>query len=899
MSPERTRRALLLASGLALACGVLRAGPAAEPGIPRGRLPDGLRPLHYDLELLIDPSLERFDGWARIELELNRPADTLWLHGRDLEVHTIRVTPAGGEQALPGRWEQLSEDGVAAVRLPQPVGPGRADLLLGWSAPFGRTLAGLYRVDVGADAYAFTQFEAIDARRAFPGFDEPAFKTPFDVTLNVPPGAIAIANTPLLAVQELPEARRVRFEPTPPLPTYLLAWAVGPLDVVDAPALPPEGPRSRPVPFRGVAARGRGGELAYALRHTPALLVELERYFGSGYPYPKLDVIAVPDFDAGAMENVGAITFREWLLLLDARTAPEEQRRGFTYVMAHELAHQWFGNLVTMEWWDDLWLNEAFATWLGYRSVRGVHPEQKPELSLLEAVQGAMDADGLTSARSIRQPIASNHDIHNAFDAITYSKGAGVLGMFERWLGAETFRRGIRAYIAAHRQGSARTSDLLAALSAASGRDVAAPFETFLTQPGVPFLEVRTLCEDAAIGLRQSRYLPVGSTGDPERRWQVPVCVRYAAGGAVREDCTLLREATGRLPLAGGACPDWVMPNAGAAGYYRFTQPAADAARLLDSGWSELTAPERLALADSLASALWAGARPAAEIYSALPQLAADPTRAVAATPLYLLRHARERLADPVTERQVERFGRELYAPVLERIGWSAAPDEGGDTRLLRQAVVAFLAFVAGDTEVHREAARRGRLDAGLDGVRDESALDPELVEVGLAAALQAGGAPVFDALLAQVLASEDALFRVRRLAALGETDDPELGRRARELALDPRLRVNEARVTLQHQAARPESREATWQFVEANFDALVARLGKGRAGQLPALAVGFCDPAEAEAVEAFLAPRIDALEGGPRNLAAAVEEIQLCAALVEAQAPSARAFFASLAAAP
>jgi alanyl aminopeptidase len=880
---------------LVLGCALL---PRGDASIPRGRLPGHVRPVHYELEITPRFDLDRFLGRVGIRVEITRPVRTIWLHGRNLEVTDATVSTDAG--TFPATWEQRTRDGVAALQLEEPVGPGSARIDLRFASDVARDLRGFYRVDVADDAYGFTQFEPISARRAFPCFDEPAFKTPFDLSVVLTdPQLEAVAGMPVAETKSSGGTRTVRFATTPPLPTYLLAWAVGPLDRLQAPPLPATGPRQRAVPFGGVATRGRAPELRYALERTPPLLTDLEAYFGIPYPYPKLDVIAVPDFGAGAMENAGAITFREYLLLIDASTAPERQRRLFSYIMAHELAHQWFGNLVTMAWWDDLWLNEAFATWLGFGSVGRVEPEQGADVILLEQVLAAMAADSLASARSIRQPITSNHDIRNAFDAITYSKGAGVLAMFERWLGPETFRDGIRRYLSAHADGSARTEDLLAALSQASGRDVAAPFQTFLTQPGVPLVEVTTRCagDGPALSLRQSRYRPVGSHADAGALWQIPVCARYAAGGAVGESCTLLSGREGRLPLQGDACPEWVMPNAEAAGYYRFTQPADDAAKLLDRGRDALSTRERVAVAHSLAAALHADLRGAAQVYSALGPLARDPQRAVAIAPMGLLRTGIEQLADEDTRGAAAGFARRLYRPQFERLGWDSAPGESGDERLLRQEVIQFLTHVAPDPAVRAEAARRGRLYAGIDGAPDEAALEPELVESALAAAVQEGGAPVWEILLAQLLESDDARVRGERLTALGQVDDPELVARAQRLALDPVLRVNESLTTLWYLSERPAARASTWRFVEENWDALVARVGSGRAGQLPGLAAGFCDTARAEQVADFMAPRIQKTEGGPRNLAGALEQIRLCAALVEAQAASARDFFRTVSA--
>jgi alanyl aminopeptidase len=822
--------------------------------------------------------------------------ETLWLHGRDLAVQSARVQDQSGEP-LSARWHVADESGVVALHLPRSVGPGDVNVRISYEAPFSTTLRGLYRVEAGGDAYAFTQFEPIAARRAFPGFDEPRFRAPFDVTLTVRQEHVAIASTPVVQEEMLDGGlKRVRFATTPPLPTYLLAFAVGPLDVVEAPPIPPSGPRARALPFRGAAVRGRGPELAYALERTPPLLEALEAYFGSEYPFAKLDVIAVPDFGAGAMENVGAITFREALLLLDEEEAPEWQRRAFASVMAHELAHQWFGNLVTLAWWDDIWLNEAFATWMAARAVEAAHPEHQPGLRHLERVLRAMDADSLVSARQIRQPIQSNHDIRNAFDAITYSKGGGVLSMFERWIGRERFRQGIRDYLEEHRFGIATSSDLLSALTRAAGRDVETPFRTFLEQPGVPFVETAVRCEEAgaSLALRQSRYLPVGSSGSRDAVWQVPVCARFASADPTGETCTLLTEAEGNLALDAPTCPDWVLPNADGAGYYRWALAAPDAARLGHDGVPRLSARERLSFADGLDAAFHAGALPAPQVFGSLALLAEDPARPVAEAPMALLRLAREHLVDATLRPRVEAFAASLYVPTHRRLGWETRNEDDGESRLLRESVIWFLADVADDPDVRREAAERGRRYAGMGGggVLDPSAVDPELVGTALWVAVQDGGAAVFDALLAHLEASEDAVLRMYLLEALGSTRDPGLAARALNLSLDERVRINETLLTLDSQMFQPRMRAATWDWIEANFDALVTRIGPDRAGRLVGLARYFCDTASAERVQTFLSPRIDKLGGGPRNLAKTLERIRLCAALVDAQGESTRAFF-------
>jgi alanyl aminopeptidase len=864
--------------------------------VPQGRLPADVRPTHYALDLTVVPAEERFAGEATVTVELDRSRRRLWLHGQDLHVTRASVElPDGG--SVPATWEQVEPEGVAELSLERSVGPGAAKLRISWDAAFDRRLRGLFRVDSGGASYAFTQFEPILARRAFPSFDEPAFKARFDVAITAPREQVVVANTPEVETTPAGGAmKRVRFATTDRLPTYLVAFAVGPLDVVGAPPLAANAVRSGPVPFRGVAARGQGARLAYALAHTPPLLQVLEEYFAIPYPYEKLDVLAVPDLAWGGMENAGAITFRESLLLLDAATAPEEQRRGFAYVMAHELSHQWFGDLVTMPWWNDLWLNEAFATWMGDRVLETVHPEYQAEVILLEHVHGAMDADSLTSARRIRQPIETPHDIPNAFDAITYSKGAGVLAMFERWIGRDAFRGGIRRYLEEHREGNATAEDLMRALSQASGRDVATPFASFLAQPGVPLVEAELACGDGPprLELRQARFLPVGSTGERAMTWQVPVCARYGAAPRPLERCVLLTERSGTLVLDGEGCPTWVMPNADGAGYYRWALPAAELARLRRAGWAALSARERLSVADSLSGAFASATLPAADVFAALEPLAEDEHRAVAVAPMSLVRFAREHLADGVERPGVEAFARGLYAPVHRRLGWAPRAGEDGEAKLLRAKVIEFLADVGRDGPIRREAARRGQqlLGFGGDGRLHLDAVAPELVEPALAVAIQEGSGAFFDALVAHLRASEDDLLRSRMLKALGAARTPALAERARTLSLDPEVRINETLAPLWPQMAEPATRPAAWQWIKAHFDALTARLSQREAGETPWLTASFCDAANAADVQAFFAPRIQALAGGPRNLAGAVEAIRLCAARVAAQRESARTFF-------
>ncbi len=863
--------------------------------VPKVRLPGDTRPRAEALVLTIDPKLDTFSGVADIQVTLDQPRSVLWLHGKGLHVTRATVTAEGGT-GLAAAWQQRDDSGMASLTLPQPVPAGHATLHLEYDAPFGPKLEGLHKVKQAGASYAFTQFESIAARDAFPCFDEPGFKIPFDTTLVVPADAQAIANTREIDRKVEGHSVRVHFAPTLALPSYLVAFAVGPLDVVAVPDIPPNAVRKRPLPLRGVTAHGRGKEIAYALAHTGEILATLEQYFGIEYPYDKLDILAVPD-KGGAMENAGAVTFAEFLVLLDEKTAPLRQKRAYAEVTAHELAHQWVGDLVTAAWWDDIWLNEAFATWVGSKTVDAWNPKLDAAMNLLRGVQGAIGEDALVSARAVRQPIESTNDIENAFDSITYQKGGGVLAMFERWVGEEAFRRGVHDYLSQHRFGSATADDFLGAVARVAGKDVKTPFHTFLDQPGVPFVEAEVKCDGAPrLHLKQSRYLPLGSTGDANKTWQIPVCARFQAGKEIKEACTLLTTAEGDLPL-GGACPDWVFPNADASGYFRFGLTPADLARLEKAGFGALGARERVAFGNSLRAAFNRGTLPMKNVIEASAMFASDSHREVAGEPMGLIGLARDWLQGDPLQASAEAYGRKLFHAEGQKLGWTPAKNEDGDRTELRASVLSFLAFTAKDPEVRAEARKRGLafLGHGKDGALHPDAIDANLAGIALSVAGEEGDRALWDAVHARLAKTDDAELRGRLLAALVAPTSPELVPLVRELVFDPALRATEVTNPLWAQLGDPALRESTWKWVKDNFDRLLATVPKHH-GQTQLISMGgeFCDEAHAKDVEAFFdAARIARIDGGPRVLAGTLEDVRLCAAKRARQEPSARELFA------
>jgi alanyl aminopeptidase len=960
----RTHLALLvLASLLATACGsgnVDSASAEANEGTsgvevtateeaapvdptPTGPLPEGVTPTRYALDLEVVPSQETFRGTVDVRVRLDRPTQRIWMHGSGMTVSEAWIATgfegdlAGGPlrarpgSALDARWEPSDREGVNRLVTDAPVGPGDVTIHLRYETRFDRQLKGLYRVDVGQDHYAFTQFEATSARYAFPGFDEPRFKTPFDITLRVPESERGVANT--REIENVVEGglRRLRFAPTEPLPTYLVAVAVGPLDIVEGTAIPANEVRATPLPFRGICARGRGPEMRYAMEHTAPIVASLERWTGVAYPYDKLDIVAVPDFASGAMENAGLITFRETFLLLPAQPG-EDHVRAFTSIMAHELAHHWFGDLVTMPWWDDIWLNEAFATYMASRTVVDVAPEHNAAMSEVASTQFAMGSDSLGSARRIRQPIDSDHDIRNAFDAITYQKGAAVIAMFERFVGPEVFRRGIHRYLEEHRFGTATGEDLLVALSREAGRDVTTPFRTFLEQPGVPLVHADLACGEGGnvVLLSQERFTPLGFSAEPSPppaegeaptpapRWQVPVCVRYGRGRATGEVCTLLNQTSARLELPAGSCPEWVHPNANASGYYRFALPGDDLDALVTRGYAQLNARERLALANNVRSMVSAGTADVRDVMALLPRFAGDAERLVALEPMGLVSHVVDDLADARYRSEARAWAGSLYAPRFARLGWTARRNEHGDERLLRRDLASFMTRIARDRAALTRASElghaylgRGTGRAPSDGQLHPEAVEPELLSVVAIAAINDPHSPpcprgetcvadgpspeqvaTFDHALALMVANDDGTVRQRLLAALSSVEEPSLAERALALTLDPRLRVNELGTPMGMQAETPEGRRRALAWVAAHLPSLRERFATTRLGAVPWTFGGLCSLEERAQVSSLFSPVIADWPGGPRNLAGSLEAITMCAARREAQGAAAGWFF-------
>jgi alanyl aminopeptidase len=882
----------LLFTALAASCGVALAAGADQA--PKGRLPSWAVPQSYQIAFKVDPAQQDFSGTTTIRVKLAKAADHVWLDGAELKVSKVTVTDAAGKTRGAKYVEADPRAGVVRVDFGGVLQPGEITLKFEYTAPLNAQLQGLYKVTAKGQPYAMTQMEPISARYAFPSFDEPGFKTPFDISITLPEKDVAVANTQ--QVSEKPAGKgwkTVTFAQTLPLPTYLVAFAVGPWDITPTAEISPDAYRSKPLPLRGIAAAGEAHRMSHVISETPSIIHALENYYGFGYPWDKLDVLAAPDFAAGAMENAGLVTFRDWLLLLD-KDSPARDVRGSFNVTAHELAHQWTGDTVTLAWWNDIWLNEAFATWMQQKVTEEVHPEYRADLDRVRGAQGAMANDSLVSARKIRQPITGNGDIMTAFDGITYQKGAAVIGMFENYVGDKTFQQGMRAYIQAHKFGNANADDLVGAIATAAGKGEAFKhaFKSFLDQSGVPYVQTKLAHENGqtVLTLKQSRYLPLGSRGDSQRIWGVPVCVRYGIAGGSKVACDMLDKATGSMVLAGASTPTWVMLNANAAGYYRFSLDKGELDALVRQV-ARLSDAEQLAYADAIGASFQHGDLDAGQVLAALKPLTGSKTPQVFTAPLGRVDWIYHHVAKTDAQRaRVADWVKAAYLPKLEQLGYQRKPGESEDDSLLRSTLAGALAFDYKLPEVRAALLKQGEaaLKKKADGRLDLAAANPDLLGDALGVAVQTQGKSAVDALIAELPQTSDPALRNGILGGLASAEDPALAEQVRDFALSKPVKVGEMAALLRSGRDTEAQRDAMWTWFTGHYPQILKRTGSFAGGYLPMLAAGGgCSTAEAQRLQAFFKPRINDAAGIARGLAQTSESIELCAALKAKQDPA------------
>jgi alanyl aminopeptidase len=890
------RSAGLILLGLlapAIACGpgavappatrVVEPPPAADPVPVRPpppalgfRMPDDARPIAYRVTLILDPAKDDVAGEGEIDLERGA-GDVVYLRAHELTVSTASMAPPSGG-AIPLEIIKV-DDHTVAFRPADPtthLPSGATTLRLTWTARVSHgDSMGIFGQKTDGLPYLYTQFEPLGARRAFPSFDEPAFKVPWQLTLVVPKGQVALSNTPVESQTDDGAVTRVVFAPTPPLPSYLIAFAVGPFELLDA------GTSKSGAPIRVAVPKGHAAEATIPVEDTAPILALLEDYFGTPFPYAKLDLVPIPDtIGFGAMENAGMITYNAGYLLSKPDERTYRDRRSYAYTAAHEMAHQWFGDLVTMVWWDDLWLNEAFASWMGDRIVHAWKPEWNTDVGNVASKSGVMSSDSRETTRRIREPVANENDVEDAFDGITYTKGQMVIEMIERWLGPDVFQTGVRRYLDQHKHGSATYADLLAALKEASGRDVAVVADDFIDHAGVPFVSFTLVCDKAKpprLELTQRRFVPFASTLDTNRAWHIPIAVRWKAGKQLGRTTAVLAGATGTIELAGAtACPDWVMPNADGVGYYRWSLAGAAFDKLrARKVFRALPATERLEVANVVSALVTAGELPFRRSVEIAITLIDDPERRVRQLALGTGSGWNDWLPAVVVPRY-RAWVKKTYGPLARRVGFAIGKGESDDDKAMRSTILWRMAADADDAATQKQAIR-----LTWKWLDDRTAVAPEMVGTVMSMAAYAGDPKLYARFLAEARkahAKNDKPERERFLGALAGFRDPELAARTRAMMLEDEFPSLETSGFLYAGTGTPEGREAAWKFLVDNYDKIHGRMPREYRSGLIYLG-GDCSKAGLERTIAFFKDRTPGELQGPRTYSSFVEGQTLCIA--------------------
>jgi alanyl aminopeptidase len=877
--------ALLIACGGPSSPAPLPSPAALDPNLaPASRLGDASEPRAYQLKLRVDPGEPRFEGEVIIDIELHQELHTLWLHQKNLKI-TRAVLERGNQEF---ELEPLQSDGdqeLLGLRSSETLDAGRARLRIEFGGKLGN-MQGLFRQLEHGRWYAYTDFEATDARAAFPCYDDPRFKVPWDVTLEVPAGNRAFSNAPEIASEQKPDGTRlVRFAPTRPLPSYLVAMAVGPFDLIEG--------KASSTPLRVIAPKGQATHGRFVLENTGQWMRYLEDYLGMPMPFPKLDFIAVPRF-GGAMENPGLVTFSSNILLTGPAPSDAQKRRA-AGVTTHELAHMWFGNLVTPHYWDDLWLNEAFATWLSDKAVAQWQPAKARDILDIADKSTAYAIDHNIGGRVVREPIKGRNDIRAAFDAITYRKGGALLTMLEGWLGEKVMQKGVRHYLHAHAGGNARAHDLIASMhQTAPKKQTDRILRSFLEQPGIPVVSLGLRCDstDVFVELKETRYIPLSMQPFAHKArgqsWKMPVCIRYPADeGTTKKQCTMIDTVTTTMTLETSGCPAWVLPNDQESGYYHYLLPAKDFAAL---GKAELDPREELGMVHSVAAALRSGGLQVGEALALLEPYASSTSVHVQQVLVPLLYELHRSVIGKDEARAFAELVRRWYGARVAALGLATQPGEADADLLLRPVLIQLLADLGDDRELQDKA--RERVQAWL---KKPTRMDMSLLDSLLQAAAIRGDAALAARYVEVLSSARDLRHSAVLIGALHAFRNPDILDSALDRSLPRHLTLPNLAPVLVRAMGKAETRPTLLRRLFAGREEILsAGMGaktKNRAQrnenfeQVAPLFASLCDEEGKNAAMRFAGEEFDA-----QSMVASIEG---CMNARRVQSKSARAAFA------
>jgi puromycin-sensitive aminopeptidase len=835
-------------------------------------------PTRYDLRLAPDLTAFTFDGEETIAVTVTEPVSEIWLNAAELTISEATIARGGH----PARGAAVALDEASercALRFAETLAPGAWRLRLVFRGTLNDKLRGFYRSTYKDAAgttrtLAATQFEATDARRAFPCWDEPAFKAVFAATLVIDPALTAVSNTAIASERVEGSRKVVTFADTIAMSTYLVAFIVGELEATE-PVMVGR------TPLRVWCVPGKRRLAAFGREIGAASLAFLEHYYGVPYPGDKLDLLAIPDFAAGAMENLGAITFRETALLVDEAAATHGELERIADVVAHENAHMWFGDLVTMDWWNGIWLNEAFATFLEMVAVDAWKPEWQRWTTFGVSRSAAFAVDGLHSTRPIEFPVGAPREADAMFDVLTYEKGASVLRMLEQYLGPAVFREGVREYLRRHAYANAATGDLWAALGRAAGQAIPELMDGWIFRPGFPIVSARVEGGQLVLAQQRFTYLPAplesvpgrtaAPTVDRDQRWHVPLQIRIEAGGTSRVERVLMTEREARVALT--APPDAaVVVNEGGHGFYRVRYSRDLLERLVRRLPAGLAPIERFNLLGDAWAATVAGLIPIDEYLDLTAEFRGERDKSVWVILTGSL-HALNRIVLDGDRPGLERLVRDRVAGAVEELGWAPRPDDDELRRQLRGDLLRTLGTLGNDAAAQ---ARAAELYAGHRA--GAAAVDPNVLPALIAILAHAGDAARYGEFAQAFRAATTPQEEQRYLYALAAFRPRPLVEQTLARTISGEIRTQDAPFVARAMLMAPHSRELAWDFIRAHWEAMDRLYPKHGLRRMAEGVIGLATPELERSVHAFFAER--AIDLGGKTLEQYLEQLRIAVTL-------------------
>jgi aminopeptidase N/puromycin-sensitive aminopeptidase len=864
--PPSLRTALVITA--ALVCLIF----APVRSLHAQRLPDTIRPEHYTLTLTPDLTAATFTGVETIDVTLSEPTRSITLNSAEIAFQSVTIEAAGKQQT--GSVSLDKEKEQATFTFPDQIPAGAATLSVNYTGILNNELRGFYLSKTARRNYAVTQFEPTDARRAFPSFDEPAFKATYSVTLVVDKGDTAISNGPIISDTPGPGADKhtLKFLTTPRMSSYLVAFLVGDFKCTSG--------EQDGVAIRVCATPDKVHLTPYGVEVAKYVLHYYNTYFGIPYPLKKLDLIALPDFEAGAMENFGAITYRETDLLLDPKTASVNAKKEVALVIAHEMAHQWFGDLVTMQWWNNIWLNEGFATWMENKPVAAMHPEWNIDQTVASDEDSTLNLDALPTTRAIRAKADTPAEINQMFDGIAYGKASDVLLTVENYLGPEVFRKGVHNYLTAHLYGNATAQDFWNAETAASHKPVDKIMDSLVAQPGVPLITFGQPAHGKVSVAQQRFFLSPSVKPDPSQKWTLPVCFKTESG----QHCELLTPSTTSLKVPASSL---FFANAQGKGYYRSTYPASVYADLVAHVETGLTAPERISLMGDEWAKVRSNKASVGDDLNLIAALKADPSSQVISSAREDIATIYSRVAaSPEEKAQLSSWIRATYSAEYSKLGAPSSADSP-NTRELRAQLFGLLGYYGKDPAVLAQAHQIAE-----QYIANPASVDATLGQVALAVAARNGDAALFDQLQHVYETSTNPEFQIGALRLLAEFENPELVQRSLNYAVSGKVRNQDAAIQLAIALEIGESRDQAWQFIQSNWDKVKAQLTTTMGAILVSSSGSFCTEQGREQVQSFFSTH--KVAAADRSLRQAIERINGCIELRSLQEPQLKTWLAA-----